>query len=52
MGIGENDLVFRDSFDIESLGDGVKVVLVDHNRVADKDLFLDDKVIDVIDHPG
>jgi len=50
VGIGKNDMVFRDTFDIEALGDSVKVVLVDHNALADKDVGLNDKVVEVIDH--
>merc|ERR1719186_159108 len=49
-GIKEEDLCFRDTLDLEGLGDKVSVILVDHNALADKDMFLDDKVVGVIDH--
>lgn len=50
VGIGQEDLIFRDTLDLEALGDELKVVLVDHNVLADKDGALDDKVVEVIDH--
>jgi len=50
VGIGQEDLIFRDTLDLEALGDQLKVVLVDHNVLADKDGALEDKVVEVIDH--
>lgn len=49
-GIRQQDLVFRDVLDMESLGDKLRVILVDHNALADKDLWMNDKIVEVIDH--
>ena len=47
--IQAEDLIFRDQLDLDKV-QGLKLILVDHNILADHDKHLTDNVIEIIDH--
>ena len=47
--IDAEDLIFRDQLDLANIQD-LKLILVDHNVLADQDKHLDDKVVEILDH--
>ena len=42
-------LIFRDQLDLSNI-ENLKLILVDHNVLADQDNYLEDKVVEIIDH--